>query len=108
MDKAPFDREQAKLFLTNLFGRNNMSLDLPHTIVTKSVNDVVALLGDGVRYHNVKYDSFIIDEVEWYRVSFTDVKYDENIQQFNVVSYLSAYMLGYSKMLMQACFQYID
>ena len=84
-----------------------MALIRPQTIVTKSVNDVIAPLGDGARYQNVSYETFMIGGVDWYRCSFTDAKYDESIQKNNVVSYLSAYMLGYSKMLMQSCFQYI-
>ena len=81
MDKASFDREQAKLFVTSLLGRNNMSLDRPQTIVTSSVNDVIAFLGHVVRYQNVSFKSFTIAEVEWYRVIFTDAKYDENISE---------------------------
>ena len=93
-DKVSFDRAQAKLFLTSFLGRNNMGLDRPQTIVTKSVNDVVALLGDGVRYQNVSYETFMIRGVQWYRVTFTESEYDESVQKFKVVPYLSAYMLG--------------
>ena len=64
MDKASFDREQAKLFLTSLLGRNNMGLDRPQTIVTKNVNDVISLLGDGVRYRDVSYETFNINGVQ--------------------------------------------
>ena len=63
ISKASFDREQAKLFLVSLLGRNNMGLDRPQTIVTKSVNDVISLLGDGVRYQNVSYETFMIQGV---------------------------------------------
>ena len=62
-----------------------MALTRPQTIVTKSVNDVIALLGDGARHHNVNYETFMIGGVDWYRCSFTDSKYDEAIQKHNVV-----------------------
>ena len=70
IDKASFDREQAKLFLTSLLGRNNMGINRSQTIVTKSVNDVITLLGDGIRYKDAQLETFMIEDEERRRVKF--------------------------------------
>ena len=67
-----------------LTGRNNMSLDRAQTIVTKSANDVVCLLGDGIQYKNVQMDDFVIGDTQWYRVKFHEGFYDEHLEKFNV------------------------
>jgi len=43
-----------------------------------------------------------------YRARFKEGTYEYHIKNFQVAPYLSAYMLGYSKMLMQASFQFLS
>ena len=76
--KWNFIREQSKLFHVSLTGRNNMSSDRAQTIVTKSTNDVVCLLGDGIQYKHVQMDEFVINDTQWCRKKFHRGFYDEN------------------------------
>ena len=48
--KAEFDRTLAKLFLNGLLGRDNMKITRGQTIITKSANDIIHVLGDGLNY----------------------------------------------------------
>ena len=108
IDKQNFRREQSKLLLVSLTGRNNMAIDRDQSILTKSPNDVVCLLGDGLQYQKVQLEDFVIGSVRWYRMKFQEGSYEQHLEQYNVCPYLSAYVLGYSKMLMQADFQFLD
>ena len=60
-----------------------------------------------MQYQDVNYEGFMVKDSQWYRVTFSEYKYDAAIQEFCVGPYLSAYMLGYSKMLMQSFFQFV-
>jgi len=107
IQKAEFDRTLAKLFLNGLLGRNNMRIARSQTLITKSANDVIHCLGDGLAYQKAEVVPFQAGVEDVLRVKFQEGGYEDHIQQFNVVPYLSGYMLGYSKMLMQASFQHI-
>ena len=65
--KATFNRAQSKLFANSLPGRVNIKIERPSTLLTKSANDIVCLLGDGVAYQNVQLDSFKLGGDEWWR-----------------------------------------
>ena len=73
--------------------------------MTKSANDVISLLGDGTQYQKACVETFMAGGEECLRAKFNEGGYLEHIDKFNVVLDLSAYMLGYSNMLMQATFQ---
>lgn len=107
-DKAVYDRTIAKLFLNGLLGRNNMRLDRKQTMLTQSFNDIISLQCDNHAYRSVDLQEIQCDEKVFFKASFKEGEYEDNIDKFNVVPYLSAYMLGYSKMLMQASFQFIS
>ena len=95
--KATFNRAQSKLFANSLPGRNNIKIDRPQTMLTKSANDVVCLLGDGVSFHDVQLDSFILGGQEWWRAKYHEGDYADHVSRFRVCPYLSGYMLAYSK-----------
>eukprot|EP00965_Chrysotila_dentata_P244184 6205819-Pleurochrysis_carterae.AAC.1 len=106
-DAALTRRTVTKLMLNSLIGRNNMSIDRKQLCLTRSMNDVIALTSDDVNYSNV-----LIEDIEcangWcYRASFHEPQYENQVSQFNTVPYLSAYVLGYSKMLMNTVFQFL-
>ena len=101
-----FDREQSKLMINALPGRNNMAIDRKQTMITSSQNDVICLLSDGLEYQEVQAESFTIDDQLWYRCGYKEGSYEDHIGRFNVCPYLSGY-LGYSKMLMQCSFQFL-
>lgn len=105
--KATYDRTIAKLFLNGLLGRNNMKLDRKQTLLTRDPNDITCMRSDGTAYRGVEIQDITCGDSWAYRASFKEGGYDYHIKQFNVCPYLSAYMLGYSKMLMQASFQHI-
>ena len=105
--KAVYDRTIAKLFLNALLGRNNMKIDRKQTMITRSFNDIVNLCCDDSSYSSVDVQEITCGENTFFRAGFKEGDYQDHIKQFNVVPYLTAYMLGYSKMLMQASFQFI-
>ena len=107
LEKAAFDRTLAKLFLNGLLGRNNMKIERAQTLITKSGNDVVDILGDTMNYKRQEIESYLAGENDFIRIKFHEGDYFDHVQAFNVCPYLSGYMLGYSKMLMQANFQYM-
>ena len=105
--KATVDRTTAKLFLNALPGRNNMKLDRRQTLVTGDVNDTVCLRTDDKAFRSTTIEDIQCGDQHAYRATFKEGSYEYHIQNFDVCPYISAYMLGYSKMLMQASFQYI-
>ncbi len=105
--KAMYDRTIAKLFLNGLLGRNNMKLDRSQTLITRDPNDVTCLHADTQAFRGVQIEDIQCGDQWAYRARFKEGRYEYHIKNFNVCPYLSAYMLGYSKMLMQASFQYL-
>ena len=106
--KATYERTVAKLFLNGLLGRNNMKLDRSQTLITRCPNDIVCLRADGQAFRNVQIQDIQCGGQFAYRARFKEGGYEYHIKNFNVAPYLSAYMLGYSKMLMQASFQFLS
>ena len=84
-----------------------MKIERPQTLVTKRANDVISLLGDGLQFKKVEIDSFMAGAEVCLRAKLCEGGYLDHIEKFNVAPYLSGYMLGYSKMIMQAQFQFI-
>jgi predicted GIY-YIG superfamily endonuclease len=105
--KAEFDREFSKTAGNSLLGRVNQRIDRPQTLVTMCPNDVACLLGDGLNYTKADVDPFTAGNEDVIRVKFREGTYKDNIDHFQVCPYLTAYMLGYSKMLMQCSFQFL-
>ena len=105
--KAEFDRSVAKLLLNSLLGRLNIKIDRTQTLITKSVNDVVCALGDRANFNGADIEPFLAGDDEVFRCRFEEGDYYDHVQQFDVVPYITAYMLGYSKMLMQCSFQFL-
>ena len=106
--KATYERTVAKLFLNGLLGRNNMKLDRAQTLSTRCPNDVVCLRADGQAFRSVQIQDIQCGDQFAYRARFKEGTYEYHIKNFKVAPYLSAYMLGYSKMLMQASFQFLS
>eukprot|EP00965_Chrysotila_dentata_P090974 3003423-Pleurochrysis_carterae.AAC.1 len=50
---AQFKRTSAKLMLNSLLGRNNMKIDRTQYLLTRSINDIIALTNDDVAYSKV-------------------------------------------------------
>ena len=105
--KATYERTVAKLFLNGLLGRNNMKLDRSQTLITRCPNDITCLRADGQAFRGVQIEDIQCGGQFAYRARFKEGTYEYHIKNFQVAPYLSAYMLGYSKMLMQASFQFL-
>tara|TARA_R100000951_G_scaffold3916_1_gene4975 strand:+ start:1457 stop:6322 length:4866 start_codon:yes stop_codon:yes gene_type:complete len=105
--KATYDRTVAKLFLNGLLGRNNMKIERPQTLLTRDYNDIVCLNADDEAFKGVDISEIKCGDGWSYRAKFKEGEYKDHVSSFNVCPYLSAYMLGYSKMLMQASFQFL-
>ena len=82
-----------------------MNISRSQTLISKSANDVIPILGDSLAYQKADITPFTAGDEEVLKVKFQEGGYDDHIKSFNVAPYLSGYMLGYSKMLMQASFQ---
>ena len=100
-------RASTKLKLNGLPGRLNMKINRTQTLVTHSVNEMLAIWCNDVRYKNAQMEEIDCDQDSAFRLKFKEGSYCDHITQFDSVPYISAYMLGYSKMLMAASFQYI-
>ena len=85
-----------------------MKLDRSQTLITRCPNDIVCLRADGQAFRNVQIQDIQCGGQFAYRARFKEGGYEYHIKNFNVAPYLSAYMLGYSKMLMQASFQFLS
>jgi predicted GIY-YIG superfamily endonuclease len=105
--KATYDRTVAKLFLNGLLGRNNMKIERPQTLLTRDYNDIVCLTADDEAFKGADISEILCGDGWSYRAKFKEGEYKDHVSSFNVCPYLSAYMLGYSKMLMQCSFQFI-
>jgi len=105
--KATYDRTVAKLFLNGLLGRNNMKIERPQTLLTRDYNDIVCLNADDEAFKGVDISDIQCGDGWSYRAKFKEGDYKDHVSSFNVCPYFSAYMLGYSKMLMQCNFQFI-
>ena len=55
----------------------------------------------------MQVDSFVLGGKEWWRAKYSECDYSDNIGEIAACLYLSAYMLAYSKMLMQCSFQFL-
>ena len=93
---------------THYLGRTTMKLDRAQTMLTQGANDAISCLGDAIQYTDVHIENSSVGggrvveiQIPWWG------EYDEHTQSFNAVPYLSGYMLCYSKMCMQASFQYL-
>jgi predicted GIY-YIG superfamily endonuclease len=107
--KAVYERTVAKLFLNGLLGRNNMKIERPQTLLTRDYNDIVCLSADDEAFKGVDISEIKCGDEGWcYRAKFKEGDYADHVQAFNVCPYISAYMLGYSKMLMQGSFQHLS
>ena len=53
-------------------------------MVTRSANDVICLLGDGVAYQNVKLDCVEVDGEELWCANYSEGDYAAHIGKFNV------------------------
>jgi predicted GIY-YIG superfamily endonuclease len=107
LKKAEFDREFAKLANNSLLGRLNQRIDRPQTLFTKDPNDVACLLGDGQHYSHAAVEPFMAGNQPVIRVKFREGSYQDHIGCFQICPHLTAYMLAYSKCLLQANFQYL-
>ena len=85
-----------------------MKIARGQTLITKSANDVIHVLGDDLSYRKADIVPFEVGDEEVLRVKFQEGDYEDHIKCFNVAPYPSGYTLGYSKMLMQASFQHIS
>jgi hypothetical protein len=98
----------AKLFLNGLLGRNNMKIEIPQTLLTRDYNDIVCLSADDEAFKDAEISEIKCGEKGWcFRAKFKEGDYSDHVKTFNVCPYISAYMLGYSKMLMQCSFQFL-
>lgn len=106
LTKAAFDRTVAKLFLNGLLGRCNMRIERTQTVITNDVNEVACMLGDPRTYRDVDVADLLVgpDDNGVFTTRYLTGDYLTNIRAFEVVPHLSAYMLGYAKMLMEHSF----
>lgn len=100
-------RASTKLKLNGLPGRLNMKIDRSQTLVTHSVNEMLAIWCNDVQYKNAQMEAIECGQDSAFRLKFKEGSYCDHVSQFDSVPYISAYMLGYSKMLMAASFQFI-
>jgi len=105
--QAQYARTIPKLFLNGLLGRNNMKLERPQVMLTRDANDIINLVADTCTYQDTTVEEIACGDRTVFRATFKEGSYHDHLAHFNVCPYLSAYMLGYSKMLMQASFQHL-
>lgn len=98
-------RTKAKLNLNGMLGKRNQKVDRTQIILTRSFNDVVCMMADRRNYRDVRVEEIGNDVM---RVSFKQDGYLQHVGKFTVTPHLSAYMLGYSKMLMGENFQLLS
>ena len=84
-----------------------MKIDRSQTLVTHSVNEMLAIWCNDVQYKNAQMEAIECGQDSAFRLKFKEGSYCDHVSQFDSVPYISAYMLGYSKMLMAASFQFI-
>ena len=104
LQRACYDREIAKLFLNSLLGRLNMKVDRTQHVITRSADDVVTAVFNDERFggnlRDVQEEEIQCGDQTLFRLKFKEGDYYDHVYLFNVAPYLSAYMLGYSKILM--------
>ena len=84
-----------------------MKLDRAQTMITQNWNDCICLLGDGASYKDVHIEDLMAGGGKWWRLKIHEGEHGEHIQDYSIAPHLSGCMLGFSKMLMQASFQYL-
>ena len=78
-----------------------MKLDRAQTLITRCPNDIVCLRADGQAFRSVQIQDIQCSDQSAYCARFKEGTYEYHVKNFNVAPDLSAYMLGYSKMLMR-------
>ena len=107
MRKAEFDRTYSKMGLNALPGRMNLRLDRSQTVITRSPNDCIACLGDGLSFRNCEVETSELGDDLVYKIKYNEGTYEDHIDKFDVVPYLSGYILAYAKMLMFRNFDWL-
>ena len=101
------NRTSAKLMLNSLPGRLNLNINRRQTMLACDTQELIPLLGDSNRYNVHSLDELHLNKTSIVRAVYTEGTYEYHIQQYSVAPHLSAYMLGYSKMLMAESFQFL-
>ena len=106
-DANLYRRTIAKLMLNSLPGRLNLNINRKQTMLTRNTADLVPIFADEERYKLRELQELKIGAQSVLKAVYTEGDYDYHVQQFDVAPHLSAYMLGYSKMLMASHFKFI-
>jgi len=101
-----YNRYFAKLMLNSLLGRLNMQAKRQQTVYTKSINDLMTILGDEMFYQDVSYT--FTEETGVYTIKYTEYDHQAELIAFNVAPYLSGYMLAYAKIVMAEATQFLS
>eukprot|EP00965_Chrysotila_dentata_P132695 4387717-Pleurochrysis_carterae.AAC.1 len=86
-----------------------MKIDRSQYLLTRSINDIIALVNDDVAYSKVHVEDIeCSDRGGWaYRAQFHEYDYADSASAFKVCPYMSGYMLAYSKMLINLSMQHL-
>ena len=105
--EAEYNRTDSKLCMNSVLGKINSHIDRKQMVITRDENDAIAFMANTRAYRGTRIEEFILGGKSLLRCEFTEGGYHDHIEKFNSAPHLSGTMLGYSKMLMAAAFQYI-